>query len=52
MQVGGPVTEAVPDRRFYFAQDNNISIGKEVAYRENTVDVACSIVIADHESAI
>jgi len=52
VKVGGPVQQAVRDHRYHFAQDYNISIGKEVAYRENTIDVDCNIVIADHESAI
>jgi len=35
VEAGSPVPEAVQDHRDYFAQDDNIRTGKEVAYRYN-----------------
>jgi hypothetical protein len=48
VEAGSPVPQAAQDRRDYFAQDDNIKIGKEVAYRAKARQVACSIVIANH----
>ena len=48
METGSPVPQAAQDRRDYFAQDDNIRMGKEVAYRANPSQVACSFVIANH----
>jgi hypothetical protein len=35
VEAGSPVPQEVRDRRDYFAQDDNVRIGKEAAYREN-----------------